>query len=148
MPSLGEGLVLGLLCEMPWFLFPNTTSNTPLDFFPFCVALSSFIFTWKTQNWSVADLRGPGGLPPLILDQNESWRAKKSCFFLDCPPLPYLKVWICHCWWREWVKLLASGLLEMDIKKTLYILYHLWYQCLNKHGQDILCCYWAEDFLL
>jgi len=62
-------------------------------------------------------------------------------FFWDCPPPPYLKVWICHCWWRGRVKLLASGLLEIDIKWTLYILYLLWYQCLSKHGQDILRCF-------
>ena len=31
--------------------------------------------------------------PPLFLDQTEALRAKKT-FFWDCPPLPYLRVWM------------------------------------------------------
>ena len=46
--------------------------------------------------------RGPGGPPPppppiprpLCLEQNEARTAGK---FVFGPPLPYLKIWICHC---------------------------------------------------
>ena len=41
---------------------------------------------------------GPGGPPPLFLDQNEARRAEKFWGGRRPPPLlPYLKVWICHC---------------------------------------------------
>ena len=44
--------------------------------------------------------RGPGGPPPrapyVYLEQNEAQTAGKFVFGHP-PPLPYVKVWICHC---------------------------------------------------
>ena len=46
-------------------------------------------FYLKTQWWILG--KGPGGPPPLFLDQTEDQRVEKK-FFETAPPPPYLKV--------------------------------------------------------
>ena len=83
--------------------------------------LNSYLCTLRAEPpfaflpWRIKG-RGAGGPgPPLLLDQNEAWRAEKFWggdrpylrVYMAAPPppltLPYLKVWIRQClvWWRE-----------------------------------------------
>ena len=59
----------------------------------------------------VTGFRGPGGPPPLGLDQTEARRAEKN-FFKTGPPSPYLRGWMTgfpaylKVWIRHWLAIL------------------------------------------
>ena len=56
--------------------------------------------------WSVvADPgEGPGGAPPLFLDQNETQRAEKKFFEAGSPPPSYLRVWMTPPCLKVWIR--------------------------------------------
>jgi len=69
----------------------------------------------KPYRIAVADPEGPGGRPPLFLDQTEARRAEKNVFEIPPPP-PYLRVWIPH-----WIGLPFTHFGAIAVTKQSYV---------------------------
>ena len=63
--------------------FPPPPPPPPLEFHTIMIRGQ-----WRIQG------KGPGGPPPLLLDENEAGRAEKNFLEAAPPPPPYLRVWM------------------------------------------------------
>ena len=94
--------------------------------------MSPILNTWPTRDlttqWRIQG-KGTEGPIPLFLDQTEERRAEKNNFETGLPfsgsrwtpPLPYLKVWILHCY--------SSGVLAIRSTFSLMMLMLMGYWC-------------------
>ena len=97
-------------------------------------------------NDSLADPgEGPG--PPLFSDQTDAWRVERNFFEtggLDDHPLPYLKVWICHCDWSPTMYVPWWKSLFINNELTWNYVFYKWWICM--HNETIIIIYINNQF--